>query len=90
MKTTHIQNKTEIHNGSGAPIPLLFVMGKFLKNLIPKYLYPILDSNQMISNHQFSFQITIQQWHQEVNVASSALERGLYYTGVFLDVRGFW
>jgi hypothetical protein len=71
-------------------IGLLPIKGKILEKLILKCLYPILDSQNTILDHQFGFRSlhsTVLQCQRVVDVIASFLELKQYCTAAFLDVK---
>ena len=81
-KPTHILS-------SYRPIGLLPVMEKIVEKLLLHRLYPTLESQNIIPDHQFGFRShhsTIQQCHRVVDEISSSLELKQYSAAAFLDV----
>jgi Reverse transcriptase (RNA-dependent DNA polymerase)/Endonuclease-reverse transcriptase len=81
-KPTHLPS-------SYRPISLLPIMGKILEKLLLRRLLPILDSQNIIPNHQFGFRShhsSVQQCHRVVDTISSSLESKHYCSTAFLDV----
>ena len=75
-------------SSSYRPISLLPTLGKVLEKLLLRRLYPIIDSREMIPDHQFGFRSqhsTIQQCHRVVDTIASTLERKQYCSAAFLD-----
>ena len=71
------------------PISLLPILGKVLEKLILRRLYPIVNSQNILPDHQFGFRSShsaIHQCHRVVDAISSSLERKQYCPAVFLDV----
>jgi hypothetical protein len=81
-KPSHLPN-------SYRPICLLPIMSKILEKLLLRRLYPILESQNIIPNHQFGFRSqhsTIHQCHRVVDTVATSLELGQYCNAAFLDV----
>jgi hypothetical protein len=71
------------------PISLLPILGKIFEKLLLRRLYPIINSHNLLPDHQFGFRFShssIHQCHRVVDVISSSLERKQYCPAVFLDV----
>ena len=71
------------------PIPLLPTMSKLLEKLLIKRLKPIIESKNLIPNHQFGFRSkhsTIDQVHRTTNIIEHALEEKKVCSAIFLDV----
>ena len=82
-------NKPSYNPSSYRPICLLPLFSKILEKLLLKRLIPLLDTQNIIPNHQFGFRSRhscTQQCLRIVDAISSSLERGEYCGGVFLDV----
>ncbi|KAL1130335.1 hypothetical protein AAG570_013273, partial [Ranatra chinensis] len=93
-KFAHIEmipkpQKILIEPSSYRPISLLPLLTKLFEKLLLKRLFPILETQTVIPNHQFSFRhhhSTAQQCFRVTDQISSALEKKEYCGGVFLDV----
>lgn len=71
------------------PISLLPIISKVLEILILKRLMPIIESKDLIPNHQFGFRrqhSTIEQVHRLVEKIQTAFDRKEYCSAVFLDI----
>lgn len=71
------------------PISLLPIMSKLFEKLLLKRLKPILDSKNLIPDHQFGFReqhSTIDQVHRITNTIEKTLEEKKVCSTVFLDV----
>ena len=71
------------------PISLLPSFSKILEILFQKRLIAVVESKNLIPNHQFGFRKnhgTIEQVHRLVEEIQSAFEKKKYCTGVFLDI----
>lgn len=71
------------------PISLLPLLSKVFEKIILKRLLPVVESNQLLPNHQFGFRShhsTTQQGLRVVNHINLAFERKQYCAGAFLDV----
>lgn len=71
------------------PISLLPIMSKIFEKLLINRLKPIIESKQIIPDHQFGFRnqhSTIDQVHRITNVIEKALEEKQVCSAVFLDV----
>ena len=67
-------NKPTNLPSSNRPIGILPTMEKILEKLLLKRLYPILESQNTISDHQFGFRSlysTVLQCHRVANVITS-------------------
>lgn len=83
-------NKPENLTKSHRPISLLPTFTKVFERLFLARLQPILDSKNIIPEHQFGFRHqhgTPEQCHRVVNVIRNALETKQYCSAVFLDVK---
>ncbi len=72
------------------PISLLPILSKLFEKLFLKRLAPIIQSENLIPDHQFGFRkqhSTIEQVHRIVNVIKNTLEEKKFCSAVFLDVR---
>jgi hypothetical protein len=75
------------------PISLLAVLSKVFEKLFTTRIHPILQSTQLISDHQFGFRpkhTTIEQAHRITTIIHGALEHKQYWTAAFLDQSGLW
>jgi len=82
-------NKPSHNPSSFRPISLLPLLGKIFEKLLLRRLYPILESQNIIPDHQFGFRSqhsTIQQCYRVTDAISTSLELGEYCTGAFLDI----
>lgn len=82
--------KPEHSAESYRPISLLPIISKLFERLIKKRLSPILESLQILPDHQFGFRNnhgTPEQCHRVVRVIRDALEKQQYSSAVFLDVK---
>lgn len=71
------------------PISLLPIMSKIFEKILLRRMYPIIDNQNLIPNHQFGFRTqhsTIDQVHRITSVIESALEDKKVCSAVFLDV----
>jgi hypothetical protein len=71
------------------PISLLPVLSKVFEKLFITRIQPILQSAQIIPDHQFGFRkkhTTIEQVHRITNIIHRALENKQYCTAAFLDI----
>jgi hypothetical protein len=71
------------------PISLLPIVSKVFEKLFLKRLEPLINSNNLIPNHQFGFRrqhSTIEQVHRIVNVITQVFESKKFCSSVFLDV----
>jgi hypothetical protein len=71
------------------PISLLPVLSKVFEKLFTTRIHPILQSTQLIPDHQFGFRhkhATIEQEHRVTNIIHGALEHKQYCTAAFLDI----
>jgi len=74
------------------PISLLPVMSKLFEKLLMIRLKPIIDSSNLIPDHQFGFpnnHPTIEQVHRITNVIEKELEEKKVCSTIFLDVARF-
>ncbi|KAL1122196.1 hypothetical protein AAG570_003601 [Ranatra chinensis] len=81
--------KILIEPSSYRPISLLPLLSKLFEKLLLKRLFPILETQTVIPNHQFGFRhnhSTVQQCFRVTDQISFALEKKEYCGGVFLDV----
>jgi len=81
-------NKPPQSPTSYRPISLLPILGKMFEKLLLRRLYPLLESQNIIPNHQFGFRSehsTIQQCHRVTNLVAASLENGEFCASVFLD-----
>jgi hypothetical protein len=72
------------------PISLLSMTGKLLERLLLPRLALQCDVKNTIPTHQFGFRpqhSTIHQLHRVVDFISDGIERKLYTTGAFLDIK---
>lgn len=82
-------NKPPTSPSSYRPISLLSIIAKLFEKLIYKRILSIVESHNVIPDHQFGFRSrhsTTQQAFRVVDSISSALELGTVCSGVFLDV----
>ena len=71
------------------PISLLPIVSKVFEILFLKRLLPIIESRNIIPNHQFGFRrqhSTIEQVHRIVEKFQTAFEDGEYCSAIFLDI----
>ncbi|KMQ84275.1 pol protein [Lasius niger] len=71
------------------PISLLSIPSKILEVLFLKRLMPIIETNQLIPDHQFGFRqnhSTIEQIHRLVGKINTTFEQKKYCSAAFLDV----
>jgi len=71
------------------PISLLQILSKGLEKLFITRIQPILQSTQIIPEHQFGFRrkhSTIEQVHRINNIIHRAIENKQYCTTAFLDI----
>ena len=71
------------------PISLLPVLSKVFEKLFITRIQPILQSTQIIPDHQFGFRskhATIELVHRKTNIIHRALENKQYCTAAFLDI----
>jgi hypothetical protein len=71
------------------PISLLPIISKVLEKLLLKRLFPMVEKNKLIPNHQFGFRqrhSTIEHTHRIVQRINEALERKQYCSAAFLDI----
>ena len=81
--------KTPEDPKSYRPISLLPIASKVMELLFLNRLYPIINSQQIIPDHQFGFRKghgTIEQVHRIVNVVNKSIDQQNYCTAVFLDI----
>jgi hypothetical protein len=86
----HKSNKPSHLPNSYRPICLLPIMSKILVKLLLRRLYLILESQNIIPNHQFGFRSqhsTIHQCHRVMDTMASSLELEQYCTATFLYVK---
>ncbi len=72
------------------PISLLSSISKILEKIVADKLIHHLISNDLLYTHQYGFltkKSTEQNLLQIVNYVTNALNEGMYYVGVFLDLR---
>jgi hypothetical protein len=71
------------------PISLLPILFKLFEKIFITRIHPILQSSQLIPDHQFGFRrkhATIEQVHRITNIIHRALENKQYCTAAFLDI----
>lgn len=71
------------------PISLLPIVSKLFEKLLLKRLKPIIESKNLLPNHQFGFRnrhSTIDQVHRITDIIEKAYEEKKICSGVFLDV----
>jgi len=71
------------------PISLLPIISKIFEKILLKRLKPVIETNNLIPNHQFGFRnnhSTIQQVHRIVEIIEKTLETRKVCSSVFLDV----
>jgi len=71
------------------PISLLPILSKIFEKLFITRIQPILQSTQIIPDHQFGFtckHATIEQVHRITNIIHRTLENKQYCTAAFLDI----
>jgi hypothetical protein len=70
------------------PISLLPILSKVFEKLFIARIQPILQSTQILPDHQFGFRrnTTIEQVHRNTNIIDRALENKQYCTAAFLDI----
>jgi hypothetical protein len=80
-----------LHEASSyRPISLLSIVSKVFEKLLLKRLQPIIDSQNLIPEHQFGFRrqhSTIEQVHRLVNCIRNTLEKKQFCASAFLDVK---
>lgn len=72
------------------PISLLVTFSKIFERILLKRLLPVLESKNIIPEHQFGFRHkhgTPEQCHRIVSHIRDALENKMYCSGVFLDIQ---
>jgi len=72
------------------PISLLPILSKIFEKLLLRRLYPILESMNLIPDHQFGFRAdhsTVMQCHRVVDVVASTLEKSQCCPSAFLDMQ---
>lgn len=83
-------NKPENIISSYRPISLLPTISKLFERLFKKRLFPILEAQQLMPDHQFGFRQghgTPEQCHRVVKTIRESLENKLFCSSVFLDVK---
>lgn len=83
-------NKPENVISSYRPISLLPFFSKIFERLFLKRLLPILETKNIIPDHQFGFRHkhgTPEQCHRVIKVINEAFEKKLYCSAVFLDIQ---
>lgn len=81
--------KTPEHVSSYRPISLLPILGKVLESLFLNRLTQVIDTKNLIPNHQFGFRKkhgTTEQIHRLVDIINQSFENNQYCTAAFLDV----
>lgn len=81
--------KAAEHVSSYRPISLLPILGKVLESLFLNRLTFVIDTKDLIPNHQFGFRKkhgTIEQVHRLVDTINHTFENGQYCTAAFLDI----
>jgi hypothetical protein len=71
------------------PISLLPILSKVFEKIFITRIQPILQSTQIIPDHQFVFRrkhATIEQVHRITNIIHKAVENNQYCTAAFLDI----
>lgn len=72
------------------PISLLPVISKLFERMLVDRMRPVIESRNLIPNHQFGFRrnhSTIEQVHRVANEIRQAMEEKQYCSAVFLDVQ---
>lgn len=83
-------NKPENIITSYRPISLLPILSKLFERLFQKRLLPVLESINILPDHQFGLRRshgTPEQCHRVINVIRNCLEVKKYCSSVFLDVK---
>jgi len=81
--------KNETLASSYRPISLLPTLSKLFEKMLLQNLYPILEENNLLPDHQFGFReqhSTIEQVHRIVNEIKFTLDSKKYCSAIFLDV----
>jgi hypothetical protein len=71
------------------PISLLLIVSKVFENILLKRLFPIVENNRLIPNHQFGFRqrhSRIEQAHRIVQRINEALENKQFCSAAFLHL----
>jgi hypothetical protein len=71
------------------PISLLPIVSKIFEKLLLKRLFPMVENNRLISNHQLGFRqrhSTIEQTHRIVRRINEAFENKQYCSAAFLNI----
>ena len=77
------------HVSSYRPISLLPTLGKVLESLFLNRLMHVIDTQNLIPDHQFGFRKkhgTIEQVHRIVDIINRSFENDQYCTAAFLDI----
>ena len=72
------------------PISLLSSFSKIFERIFLRRLQPILDTQNIVPDHQFGFRYkhgTPEQCHRVVQVARNALEKKKFCSAIFLDIK---
>jgi hypothetical protein len=68
------------------PVSLLPIVSKVFEKILLKRLFPVVENNRLIYNHQFGFRqrhSTIEQTHRIIQSINEALENKQYCSAAF-------